>query len=95
MPQDCVEAREGIQKHLLQQPELSKLTGLGEVVNAKFRAKRAHLLCFCLGTLALGTHHGLTQDRMELAEAFMEAYHQMYHQCKVGLSLVIVYFSVN
>lgn len=52
-----------------------------------------HLGWFQLGTLALGTHHGLTHGHMDLAEAFVEANCQMCH-FKLDC-LEIVYFIVN
>ena len=35
-----------------------------------------HLVCFLPGTLALGAHHGLPADHMELARALMDTCYQ-------------------
>lgn len=43
----------------------------------------------------MGAHHGLIDDQMELAEAFMETYYQMYHQFRTGLTPENVGFSIN
>ncbi|XP_064435172.1 endoplasmic reticulum mannosyl-oligosaccharide 1,2-alpha-mannosidase isoform X3 [Mirounga angustirostris] len=66
--------------------ELSRLTG-----SKKFQD---HLVCFLPGTLALGAHHGLPADHMELARALMDTCYQMNRQMETGLSPEIVHFNL-
>lgn len=54
-----------------------------------------HLVCFLPGTLALGAHHGLPADHMELAKQLMETCYQMYAQMETGLSPEIVHFNMH
>uniref|UniRef100_G3U854 alpha-1,2-Mannosidase n=1 Tax=Loxodonta africana TaxID=9785 RepID=G3U854_LOXAF len=93
--EDYIEAIEGVKKHLLRQSRVRNLTFVGELVGGRFEAKMDHYVCFLPGTLALGVHHGLTNDHMELAKALMETCYQMYHQFKSGLSPENVYFHIN
>ncbi|XP_073662953.1 endoplasmic reticulum mannosyl-oligosaccharide 1,2-alpha-mannosidase isoform X4 [Tursiops truncatus] len=67
--------------------ELSRLTGV-----KKFQD---HLVCFLPGTLALGAHHGLPADHMELAQALMDTCYQMNRQMETGLSPEIVHFNLH
>lgn len=50
-------------------------------------------MCFLPGTLALGVHHGLPTEHMELALALMETCYQMNHQMETGLSPEIAHFN--
>ena len=52
-------------------------------------------MCFLPGTLALGAHHGLPADHMELAKELMETCYQMYAQMETGLSPEIVHFNMH
>lgn len=54
-----------------------------------------HLVCFLPGTLALGVHHGLPADHMDLAQALMETCYQMNRQMETGLSPEIVHFNLH
>ncbi|XP_056274346.1 mannosidase, alpha, class 1B, member 1b [Pseudoliparis swirei] len=54
-----------------------------------------HLVCFLPGTLALGAHHGLPADHMDLAQQLMETCYQMYLQMETGLSPEIVHFNMH
>ncbi|KAG7281455.1 hypothetical protein CRUP_012398 [Coryphaenoides rupestris] len=54
-----------------------------------------HLVCFLPGTLALGAHHGLPDDHLELARELMETCYQMYAQMETGLSPEIVHFNTH
>ena len=53
-----------------------------------------HLVCFLPGTLALGAHHGLPADHMELARALMDTCYQMNRQMETGLSPEIAHFNL-
>ena len=52
-------------------------------------------MCFLPGTLALGAHHGLPDDHLELARLLMETCYQMYAQMETGLSPEIVHFNTH
>ncbi|XP_007944749.2 endoplasmic reticulum mannosyl-oligosaccharide 1,2-alpha-mannosidase-like [Orycteropus afer afer] len=93
--EDYMEAIKGIQRHLLQQTRARNLTFVGQLVSDHFVAKMDHFVCFLPGTLALGVHHGLPSDHMELAKALMKTCYEMYHQFKSGLSPEAVYFNIN
>lgn len=54
-----------------------------------------HLVCFLPGTLALGAHHGLPAEHMQLARALMETCYQMNRQMETGLSPEIVHFNLQ
>ncbi|KAI5253637.1 Endoplasmic Reticulum Mannosyl-Oligosaccharide 1,2-Alpha-Mannosidase [Manis pentadactyla] len=92
--EDYIEAVEGIKRHLVRRSEPSKLTFVGELAHGQFSPKMDHLVCFLPGTLALGAHHGLPADHMELAQALMETCYQMNHQMETGLSPEIVHFNL-
>ncbi|XP_061056803.1 endoplasmic reticulum mannosyl-oligosaccharide 1,2-alpha-mannosidase-like [Eubalaena glacialis] len=93
--EDYLEAVEGIKKHLLHRSEPGKLTFVGELAHGRFSAKMDHLVCFLPGTLALGAHHGLPADHMELARALMDTCYQMNRQMETGLSPEIVHFNLH
>ncbi|XP_072816659.1 endoplasmic reticulum mannosyl-oligosaccharide 1,2-alpha-mannosidase isoform X1 [Vicugna pacos] len=93
--EDYLEAVEGIKRHLLRRSEPTKLTFVGELTHGRFSAKMDHLVCFLPGTLALGAHHGLPADHMELARALMDTCYQMNRQMETGLSPEIVHFNLS
>lgn len=51
-------------------------------------------MCFLPGTLALGAHHGLPADHLELARALMDTCYQMNRQMETGLSPEIAHFNL-
>lgn len=51
-------------------------------------------MCFLPGTLALGVHHGLPPEHMDLARALMETCYQMNRQMETGLSPEIAHFNL-
>ncbi|XP_063100178.1 endoplasmic reticulum mannosyl-oligosaccharide 1,2-alpha-mannosidase isoform X2 [Cavia porcellus] len=91
--EDYLVAIEGIKAHLLRRSEPGKLVFVGELAHGRFSAKMDHLVCFLPGTLALGVHHGLPTEHMELALALMETCYQMNHQMETGLSPEIAHFN--
>ncbi|KAM6183613.1 endoplasmic reticulum mannosyl-oligosaccharide 1,2-alpha-mannosidase [Erethizon dorsatum] len=91
--EDYLAAIEGIKAHLLRRSEPRKLIFVGELAHGRFSAKMDHLVCFLPGTLALGVHHGLPMEHMELALALMETCYQMNHQMETGLSPEIAHFN--
>lgn len=52
-------------------------------------------MCFLPGTLALGAHHGLPAEHMQLARALMDTCYQMNRQMETGLSPEIVHFNLQ
>ncbi|XP_006918189.1 endoplasmic reticulum mannosyl-oligosaccharide 1,2-alpha-mannosidase isoform X4 [Pteropus alecto] len=92
---DYLEAVDGIRKHLLRRSEPSKLTFVGELAHGRFSAKMDHLVCFLPGTLALGAHHGLPAEHMQLARALMDTCYQMNRQMETGLSPEIAHFNLQ
>ncbi|XP_054980079.1 endoplasmic reticulum mannosyl-oligosaccharide 1,2-alpha-mannosidase isoform X2 [Sorex araneus] len=91
---DYLEAIEGIRKHLLRRSAPTNLSFVGELNHGRFSNKMDHLVCFLPGTLALGAHHGLPAEHMELARALMETCYQMNRQMETGLSPEIVHFNL-
>ncbi|XP_070452117.1 LOW QUALITY PROTEIN: endoplasmic reticulum mannosyl-oligosaccharide 1,2-alpha-mannosidase-like [Equus przewalskii] len=92
--EDYIAGIEGIKRHLLHKSEPRKLTFVGELTHGRFSAKMDHLVCFLPGTLALGAHHGLPAEHMELAQALMDTCYQMNRQMETGLSPEIVHFNL-
>ncbi|XP_072344366.1 mannosidase, alpha, class 1B, member 1b [Scyliorhinus torazame] len=92
---DYLDAIEGVKKNLIRKSEPKKLTFVGELSHNQFSPKMDHLVCFLPGTLALGAHHGLNADHMELAKELMETCYQMYAQIETGLSPEIVHFNLS
>uniref|UniRef100_A0A4W4GT87 alpha-1,2-Mannosidase n=1 Tax=Electrophorus electricus TaxID=8005 RepID=A0A4W4GT87_ELEEL len=93
--EDYVQAVEGIQKNLLKRSSPLGLMFVGELSHGHFSPKMDHLVCFLPGTLALGVHHGLPAEHMELARQLMETCHQMYVQMETGLSPEIAHFNTQ
>ncbi|CAL8328551.1 unnamed protein product [Arctogadus glacialis] len=93
--EDYLQAIEGVKKNLLQKSSPSGLTFVGELSHGQFSPKMDHLVCFLPGTLALGAHHGLPDDHLELARLLMETCYQMYAQMETGLSPEIVHFNTH
>ncbi|XP_040818860.1 endoplasmic reticulum mannosyl-oligosaccharide 1,2-alpha-mannosidase [Ochotona curzoniae] len=92
--EDYLTAIQGVKKHLLRRSEPSKLTFVGELAHGHFSAKMDHLVCFLPGTLALGVHHGLPAEHMELALLLMETCYEMNRQMQTGLSPEIAHFNL-
>ncbi|GAA6082506.1 mannosidase, alpha, class 1B, member 1b [Tachysurus ichikawai] len=93
--EDYMQAVEGIKKNLLKKSSPLGLTFVGELSHGRFSPKMDHLVCFLPGTLALGAHHGLPTEHMELAQELMETCYQMYAQMETGLSPEIVHFNMQ
>ncbi|KAL7391187.1 hypothetical protein ABVT39_005664 [Epinephelus coioides] len=93
--EDYLQAIEGVKKNLLQKSSPNGLTFVGELSHGQFSPKMDHLVCFLPGTLALGAHHGLPADHMDLAKQLMETCYQMYVQMETGLSPEIVHFNMH
>uniref|UniRef100_A0A4W5QUF0 alpha-1,2-Mannosidase n=1 Tax=Hucho hucho TaxID=62062 RepID=A0A4W5QUF0_9TELE len=93
--EDYLQALEGVKKNLLKKSSPNSLTFVGELSHGQFSPKMDHLVCFLPGTLALGAHHGLPADHMELAKQLMETCYQMYAQMETGLSPEIVHFNMH
>ncbi|KAL6465303.1 hypothetical protein MHYP_G00254360 [Metynnis hypsauchen] len=93
--EDYLQAVEGIKKNLLKKSSPLGLTFVGELSHGHFTPKMDHLVCFLPGTLALGAHHGLAAEHMELAQQLMETCYQMYTQMETGLAPEIAHFSMQ
>ncbi|XP_070992984.1 endoplasmic reticulum mannosyl-oligosaccharide 1,2-alpha-mannosidase-like isoform X1 [Oncorhynchus clarkii lewisi] len=93
--EDYLQALEGVKKNLLKKSSPNRLTFVGELSHGRFSPKMDHLVCFLPGTLALGAHHGLPAEHMELAKQLMETCYQMYAQMETGLSPEIVHFNMH
>ncbi|XP_062399026.1 mannosidase, alpha, class 1B, member 1b [Sardina pilchardus] len=93
--EDYLQAMEGVKKHLLGHSSPSGLAFVGELSHGHFSSKMDHLVCFLPGTLALGHHHGLPAEHLELAKQLMEGCYQMYVQMETGLSPEIVHFNTH
>ncbi|KAL2092224.1 hypothetical protein ACEWY4_012022 [Coilia grayii] len=93
--EDYLQALEGVKKHLLKRSSPSGLLFVGELSHGHFSPKMDHLVCFLPGTLALGHHHGLPVEHLDLAKQLMEACYQMYAQMETGLSPEIVHFNMH
>uniref|UniRef100_A0AAY4C3A4 alpha-1,2-Mannosidase n=1 Tax=Denticeps clupeoides TaxID=299321 RepID=A0AAY4C3A4_9TELE len=93
--EDYLQALEGVKKHLVKQSSPLGLKFVGELSHGHFSPKMDHLVCFLPGTLALGAHHGLPAEHMELAKQVMESCYQMYAQMETGLSPEIVHFNMH
>uniref|UniRef100_V9KL28 alpha-1,2-Mannosidase n=1 Tax=Callorhinchus milii TaxID=7868 RepID=V9KL28_CALMI len=93
--EDYLLAVEGIKKNLIRKSEPNKLVFVGELSHNQFSPKMDHLVCFLPGALALGAHHGLSADHMDLAKDLMETCYQMYAQIETGLSPEIVHFNLS
>uniref|UniRef100_A0AAR2KLP3 alpha-1,2-Mannosidase n=1 Tax=Pygocentrus nattereri TaxID=42514 RepID=A0AAR2KLP3_PYGNA len=93
--EDYLQAVEGIKKNLLKKSSPLGLTFVGELSHGHFTPKMDHLVCFLPGTLALGAHHGLATEHMELAQQLMETCYQMYTQMETGLAPEIAHFSMQ
>ncbi|XP_041956871.1 mannosidase, alpha, class 1B, member 1b [Alosa sapidissima] len=93
--EDYLQAMEGVKKHLLGHSSPSGLAFVGELSHGHFSSKMDHLVCFLPGTLALGHHHGLPVEHLELAKQLMEGCYQMYVQMETGLSPEIVHFNTH
>ncbi|KAG7279258.1 hypothetical protein CRUP_033194 [Coryphaenoides rupestris] len=78
-----------------QPPALRELWREGVCWRTTCMLWRDHLVCFLPGTLALGAHHGLPGDHMDLAQQLMDTCHQMYVQMETGLSPEIAQFNLH
>ncbi|KAI7812705.1 mannosidase, alpha, class 1B, member 1b isoform X1 [Triplophysa rosa] len=93
--EDYLQAMEGVKKNLLRKSNPLGLTFVGELSHGHLSPKMDHLVCFLPGTLALGAHHGLPADHMELAKELIETCYQMYVQMETGLSPEIAHFNMH
>ncbi|XP_041370088.1 endoplasmic reticulum mannosyl-oligosaccharide 1,2-alpha-mannosidase-like [Gigantopelta aegis] len=93
--EDYVTAVDGIQKKLVRKSEPSKLIFIGELLAGKsFSPKMDHLVCFIAGTLALGTHFGLSKDHLQLGKDVAYTCYQTYVRMPTRLSPEITYFNM-
>ncbi|XP_008553860.1 endoplasmic reticulum mannosyl-oligosaccharide 1,2-alpha-mannosidase [Microplitis demolitor] len=87
----------GTQKHLVKRTAKNKYLFIAELVGASrdMKPKMDHLTCYLPGTLALGTHHGLTTEHMDLAKELTTTCYQTYAIQPTFLAPEITYFNVQ
>ncbi|KAG8038070.1 hypothetical protein G9C98_006395 [Cotesia typhae] len=87
----------GTQKHLCKRTAKNKYLFIAELVGVSkdMKPKMDHLTCYLPGTLALGTHHGLTEEHMALAKELTATCYQTYATQPTFLAPEITYFNVQ
>ncbi|XP_029039159.1 endoplasmic reticulum mannosyl-oligosaccharide 1,2-alpha-mannosidase [Osmia bicornis bicornis] len=87
----------GTQKHLVKHTAINKYLFIAELVGAskEIRPKMDHLTCYLGGTLALGVHHGLPSDHMDLANELVKTCYQTYAIQPTFLAPEITYFNIQ
>ncbi|XP_053987143.1 endoplasmic reticulum mannosyl-oligosaccharide 1,2-alpha-mannosidase [Hylaeus volcanicus] len=87
----------GTQKHLVKRTANNKYIFIAELVgaNKEIRPKMDHLTCYLGGTLALGAHHGLPSDHMDLANEIVKTCYQTYAIQPTFLAPEITYFNIQ
>ena len=94
---DYLFAISGTQKHLVKRTAINKYVFIAELVgaNKEIRPKMDHLTCYLGGTLALGVHHGLSADHMDLANEIVKTCYQTYAIQPTFLAPEITYFNIQ
>ncbi|XP_002737098.1 endoplasmic reticulum mannosyl-oligosaccharide 1,2-alpha-mannosidase-like, partial [Saccoglossus kowalevskii] len=93
---EYISAVEGIKDKLVKETIPNGLTFIGELLSGNnFSPKMDHLVCFFVGTLALGYLNGLSESHLELSENLAKTCYQMYAQMPTFLSPEIAYFNTN
>ncbi|XP_076242257.1 alpha-Mannosidase class I b [Calliopsis andreniformis] len=87
----------GTQKHLVKRTAINKYVFIAELVgtNKEIKPKMDHLTCYLGGTLALGVHHGLPSDHMDLANEIVKTCYQTYAIQPTFLAPEITYFNIQ
>lgn len=87
----------GTKKHLVKHTAINKYLFIAELVGANkdIRPKMDHLTCYLGGTLALGVHHGLPQDHMDLANEIVKTCYQTYAIQPTFLAPEITHFNIQ
>ncbi|XP_050592791.1 endoplasmic reticulum mannosyl-oligosaccharide 1,2-alpha-mannosidase [Bombus affinis] len=87
----------GTQKHLVKRTAINKYLFIAELVGAhkEITPKMDHLTCYLGGTLALGVHHGLSSDHMDLANEIVKTCYQTYAIQPTFLAPEITYFNTE
>ncbi|XP_017779795.1 PREDICTED: endoplasmic reticulum mannosyl-oligosaccharide 1,2-alpha-mannosidase [Nicrophorus vespilloides] len=94
---DYMEAISGVEKHLAKRTAPNGFLFIGELLvgGKDFKPKMDHLTCYLPGTLALGTHVGLPNDHLKLAEELLTTCYQTYAQQPTFLAPEITYFNIQ
>ena len=94
---DYLFAISGTRKHLVKRTAINKYVFIAELVgaNKEIRPKMDHLTCYLGGTLALGVHHGLSADHMDLANEIVKTCYQTYAIQPTFLAPEITYFNIQ
>ncbi|CAL7951018.1 unnamed protein product [Xylocopa violacea] len=87
----------GTRKHLAKRTAINKYLFIAELVGAskELTPKMDHLTCYLGGTLALGVHHGLPSDHMDLANEIVRTCYQTYAIQPTFLAPEITYFNIQ
>ncbi|XP_031845965.1 alpha-Mannosidase class I b [Nomia melanderi] len=87
----------GTLKHLVKQTASKKYVFIAELVgaNKEVKPKMDHLTCYLGGTLALGVHHGLPSEHMDLANELVKTCYQTYAIQPTFLAPEITYFNMQ
>ncbi|XP_015598292.1 endoplasmic reticulum mannosyl-oligosaccharide 1,2-alpha-mannosidase [Cephus cinctus] len=87
----------GTQKHLVRRTAVNHFLFIAELIGASkdMKPKMDHLTCYLGGTLALGVHHGLQPDHMDLAQEIVKTCYQTYAIQPTFLAPEITYFNVQ
>ncbi|XP_017875443.1 endoplasmic reticulum mannosyl-oligosaccharide 1,2-alpha-mannosidase [Ceratina calcarata] len=87
----------GTQKHLVRRTAINKYLFIAELVGANrdLTPKMDHLTCYLGGTLALGVHHGLPSDHMDLANEIVKTCYHTYAIQPTFLAPEITYFNIQ
>lgn len=95
--EDYLSGIAGTQKHLVKRTAINKYLFIAELVgaNRELTPKMDHLTCYLGGTLALGVHHGLPTDHMDLANEIVKTCYQTYAIQPTFLAPEITYFNIQ
>ncbi|KAK0177418.1 hypothetical protein PV328_001474 [Microctonus aethiopoides] len=87
----------GTQKHLVKRTAKNKFLFIAELIGVSrdMKPKMDHLTCYLPGTLALGVHHGLLAEHMDLAKELTTTCYQTYAIQPTFLAPEITYFNVQ
>ncbi|XP_076662021.1 alpha-Mannosidase class I b [Halictus rubicundus] len=94
---DYLSGISGTRKHLVKQTASKKFVFIAELVGAtkEIKPKMDHLTCYLPGTLALGVHHGLPSEHMDLANELVKTCYQTYAIQPTFLAPEITYFNIQ
>ncbi|XP_064460068.1 endoplasmic reticulum mannosyl-oligosaccharide 1,2-alpha-mannosidase-like isoform X2 [Ornithodoros turicata] len=96
LKEDYLTAVEGIRSNLVRHSKPGGLLFVGELIRGQtFSPKMDHLVCYLPGTLALGYHHGLPRDHLDLAQSLMDTCLKTYAVNPTFLAPEISHFNMD